>query len=353
MRIFTLNGIKEISNKKWENIVARIKQISNKIWGIIIVAGILVAALDANDQLERWLFGMDIDMAWYSVDTDGGIEIVSLNNVEIVLSESDLLSGRINIPLNLALKNNTSEPLEIVRVELTYDKSLAIKSEAKKLVSTQAGKLVFEHDLGELQVSKNFIPLPTIDVLSFPSFVGIQEIFILLKDGIPFYQVQVLQLSMNEDKDKLLEKNISIDLTIMAKNYGTISSKLLLNLDPVSFNITWPPDIQTKITNVNIEQAKKFRKEWLKANTLNSWEGVYTFESAYKLIKYKKLQTKSNDIVQLVEVDGVLKRVNVDEGGDGYQDYFLVDKTDDGVMDKKFEYVEKIQMIDWKKSSLE
>ncbi|CAG37071.1 hypothetical protein [Desulfotalea psychrophila] len=192
-----------------------------KVWliigGLALIAGLISSAFSVCQEINGWYKNLKIGIAWYKKDQKGDIFLVDTNNIEVTLNESDLFASRIRMPINLAIKNKNDEPLEIVKVELTYDKSLDIRSEAEQKVPIEPGKLVFEHNFGLLSVSKNYTPLPTIDVLSFPTFFAVEEILVVLSDGVPAYTATIIGLHVNEKKDILFQKKLILVFRSMPK----------------------------------------------------------------------------------------------------------------------------------------
>jgi hypothetical protein len=121
------------------------RSIASKTWAFVVGFGVVVGILSSlpsiQQEVKSWFRQINVDLAWYEVDAQGNRNIIPLNRVNIMIDENDLIRRRVNVPINLAVRNRNKEPLEIVSMEFTYDKSLDIRSEAKRKIPREPGEL--------------------------------------------------------------------------------------------------------------------------------------------------------------------------------------------------------------------
>ncbi|WP_156792285.1 hypothetical protein [Desulfotalea psychrophila] len=93
---------------------------------------------------------------------------------------------------------------------------------------------------------------------------------------------------------------------------------------------------------------------WLGGKVIDQWDGFYNSDVIKKsYIQYLKIKANDGSIAQIVYRDRIIRRINVDENGDGLQEYMLIDENGDGNLDKKSIFIPEISMIDWKKEALD
>jgi len=332
--------------------------LAKRLWGFIVGLGVVIGILSGIPAIRQevlgWFRHLDIDLAWYEKDEKGALRMVPLNDVRIVLTEDDILNHRVRLPIHLAVRNHTGEPIDIARLEITYYKSLDVRSEAKNKVAMEPGRIVYEHDLGFLPASESFTPLDPVDVLSFPNIYALEEVIAMTRNGIPIYLVTILRADINAMQGGFKPVKVRLGLTINAKGYTPIKGTINLIQDPISVAILWPSEAKTQTrpidpgTSIDIER-------WKKGTVLTQWEGLYNrkkSDGATIKLQYQKKKSSTGAIVQFVKRDGILRRIDVDDDGDGFEDRILLDTTGDGRVNEEIVFMTKVPMLDWKADAL-
>ena len=127
-----------------------------------------------------------IELAWYEEGSKPPT-LVPLSKAIIRPTSRDVVSGQIEVPINIAINNRDKQPLRVVRVEMNYPKDIDVQSKGNPKLDRDNQLLVYEHDIGTLEPVDNFTPLETIDVLAIPcSSIETSDAFVIqTRDGVP------------------------------------------------------------------------------------------------------------------------------------------------------------------------
>ncbi|KKM14578.1 hypothetical protein LCGC14_1704710 [marine sediment metagenome] len=168
-------GLKGFSSLPKEELVALIRRRLDPLsrrWGVFKWIAV-IAAFGAIPGLD-WLMPPpsrvppQYAIAWYE-RTEGKLRLIPPHDVEVAVSTDDILGDRVRIPIHLALRNLDAVPLEIVRVELSYDADLQISSSGKAKIDPSDRRPVYEHPIGTLENTEHYTPLEPVDTITIPT----------------------------------------------------------------------------------------------------------------------------------------------------------------------------------------
>lgn len=294
---------------------------------------------ETKDQPKKPSFSI----GWYQ-ENDGKLTLLDNAPIKIVVDETVVREQAIKLPVNLAFKNSGQENLEIVNVMLSYPSWAKVKSSGRGQIDPQAGRIVYSHDIGTLPAVSTFTPLSTIDTLVIPYAVYPIPVLAKAKDGIPVHMVIVA----GYPPDSLAGRRFDLEVTITCKGHLPVTTKFPLTM-PLAVNIADPDDKQVKNAAVSESESSAIANQIAATSEiLDAWSSIYSRDGSK--IDYAKIRS-GGDILQVVKVDGVLRRVNLDKGADGTCDFEYLDEDNNGVLEFKLVHRAGYPLLDWFKPS--
>jgi hypothetical protein len=305
--------------------------------GIAVVVGFLA---DVGGLYSTWQNKQPISVgiAWYE-KKDTSLRLVPLDAVIVELAPEDVFNQRVSIPVNLAIANKEAAPLEVVRVELNYDKNLKVESTGKVKIDPSNELLVYEHTIGTLESLGFYTPLETIDTIHVPFVFHVVPVIARSRDGVPFYLVTIVGYEGQKFADKVVQLGVRILCRDRPALTGVIRFHLRAGVQLIGLS-----DIPPNIIDVNKEDVALFQRIPLASEPLVHWKRRDSKEGF--LVDYNKVKF-SGGIYQYILIDGVIRKVNADTDADGRLDYEMFDSTGDGLPEKKAIASKPEAMLDW------
>jgi hypothetical protein len=282
-----------------------------------------------------------VDVSFYTLR--GQEPVLTPSGPEVTITDADLASGQVSVPLRLAFRNRDGRRLELVRVKLSYPRDLTVSSTGRARIDTSNRTLVYEHELGTLESTETFAPLPTLDTLTISHEFSVFAVLALTKDRFPIYTIGI---SGVPDRDRLW-KVIEFEVQAFFRDRPPVTVPLRLRIGPsVDVNIVDPPD-------GHFESLKPQDAQMLGSTAhderLAAWQKIYP--DTGQLIGYEKVR-RGKATVQLIRVAGLLCRVNVDENSDGFIDFQLWATEGAPMPTRRFVPNGRSRMIDWVEDSI-
>ena len=316
------------------------------IWGVTgVLAHILGFFMNIGGCYSDWKGRRlpDVDIAFFEETSDGRLEIVDPNEVQVLVGGDEVLSGRIPITLNLAIRNTGSEVLEVVRVELSYDSGLEVASDGKAKIDPDNRLLIYEHEIGTLEDVNQYTPLETIDTVYVPFNFKIVPAIVVSRDGVPEYY---LAIDGYEDPT-FAAKTVSFGLKVYSRDRPTVNGLVTFHIQP-GIGLVTPYDVSDSIQQSIAPDDLQLFRDLSSAAVVTIEQWKVEQPNGGHLISYHKVRFR-NGIYQVILVDGQMRKVIGDDGADGTVEWLLWDQTFDGVPDRKFSLTPPSPMIDWPK----
>jgi len=276
----------------------------------------------------------EINFSLYAINEKGDVVIYDDDNKNNILIDDNAIAAKqVIIPINIAFVNTGKKSAELEYVILTYDSRLNVSSNSTRLVNSIPGKLTFKHNMEALHPTEgdSYIPLKDSDFI----YLSLEPIFIftpaITKDGVPMYWAGI--------STEFETNDINFSLELVGKNMRSIKKNIIIILlPPIEF--FYP--MQDK--NVIFEDVEDMSFNFSNRTILDSWSEKIDITNTINYTKYSYESTKS---VQTIYVNNQLRRIIIDNNGDGLVDEDYVDTTFDGVLDKKIIHSVKYPMLDW------
>ena len=274
-------------------------------------------------------------------EKDGDIRLIKNGGIPFSVSLNDIYMDQISIPIQVALRSDEGEQLEVQKVEIYYPSGLKVKSTGDPIIDPKGRVLVYEHDLKSLTSESNFTPLKTIDTLIIPFEFSPLEYGSLGKDGVPEYAVVGSHMML------LQQPNYHFLVKTYVKGRPTVQGKFSLNpkLPFLIFQDTKRDSITLDLTFL---EKKIFDRTVSEDEIVDRWT-VVTHKSGAK-ITYVKVSNPSFQAQYLYNGDELMK-VNLDMNKDGFTDHSLINNDGEIGVDLKYIMLEEVDFIDWKESA--
>lgn len=226
-------GLVANTGNKAQTFLAKIRskrRIIGAVWGAFgIVAVISAFFLNVGGFYSAVKQGRtpQVDVAYFMTDADNTIWLVDPQEVTIAVGLEELSSGRIPIPINLAVRNEGSQSLNVVRVELRYDQELRVEPGGRAKIDPKNRLLIYEHELGTLESIEFYTPIDTVDTIYIPFSFVFAPALALSSDGVPVYSWSKI---FSPYSGKFSDREISIGVTIFASDRPAISGEINFRL---------------------------------------------------------------------------------------------------------------------------
>lgn len=268
------------------------------------------------------------------------LRLISPDSVMIKVKLEDYINQRIPFPLNLALRNKDNDPLEVVRVELSYKNTMRVESNGRAKIDPENKLLIYEHEIGTLENVGHYTPLQTIDTLYLPfNFLAV-EVCALTRDGVPLYTVVILS---GVNNFRFADIYLYTPVKIYCKDRPMSIANIILTLRS-DLQLVGLPE-KPKFLSLQDTDRKLLNELQLnKPITLEKWEK--NSKDGY-LLDYKKVCYQKG-VYQIAKIDNQIRLVVVDEDADGKAEYEMMDTTKDGIIDQKAIFSKPVLMLDWK-----
>jgi hypothetical protein len=278
-----------------------------------------------------------VDIAFYKTE-NGSLQIAKDGPV-IALTAQDLAQKKVEIPINLALRNRDGTTLEVLEVQISYNKDLEIRSGGKARIDESNQLLIYEHNLGMLVSSDYYMPLQSLDTISVPFDFDERGSVGVTKDGIPLYALTLFGIPNGERA----QKDIDLGITIYFKDRPPVKDRKRLRMFVVAGIQPVLPEFSKEV-NADAADVYLFRHP-PSGTVLAQWQSGQSPQDP--LIQYKKVRV-NGAIHQLIFVNGELRRLIADINGDGFIDFELFQLNTKNAMLLKVVPRKPIRMIDWK-----
>lgn len=292
---------------------------------------------------------INVSLRLYNINGND-IQLSGDNMLNIFVNRDNILNNEIQIPLRLAIRNKEEADLEVVRAEITYDKSLQIRSTAQKIIHEEPGLITYEHSIGTLPVREGYTPLNIIDTLTLHHHFRTESFIFIAKDGIPMY---VTTITGYDPKAMFYGSNeLTFGVRVYSKNRKPFQGQIKVRLEPVSMvRLLYPPQQANGTTGDPLPGDAQLWSDIVKGQgyLLSEWSGTnkeFNFRIDYKKVQYQ------NGIYQLIFVNGIARRLNVDSDMDGFIDFELFDATGGGKPNLRGTWDGKLIMVDWSPDSI-
>jgi hypothetical protein len=322
-----INGLKN-QKRKWE-------KFKIKLFGVSVL---VILLLTFTFPLPKHTYPM-YSMAFYE-STSKGLKIIDRDSLKVAVSAEDILHNEMKIPLQIALRNDESAPLKVVKVVVTYPKSIDVISKGSHQISPNSNSIIYEHDLQTLEATRNFIPLKTIDTLIVPFKFFVTNLITLTKDDIPIYSVIIY------DSTLFKEKRIDFDIDIFCEDRQTVHGKISPKIKAGLKLIMDLPN--GKIIDPSKEDEKLFCQGIPNSKTASEWESIV--KSTNQKMRYVKKVNK-NHVLRYVYLDNILRRLTVSDTA-GIINYVLLNTSNSNHPNRKINGDNETVTFDWEKSDL-
>ncbi|MCC6612607.1 MAG: hypothetical protein IT320_03955 [Anaerolineae bacterium] len=274
---------------------------------------------------------------------------VSLDDLQAMRSESSAATTMVElpIPVNLSLRNNEGDALELVRVVFSYAGGLRVESTARSRLNPSASEyeneVVYEHDLGTLEGDEYYTPLPQSDVLFVPYAFMLMDTIVRSSEGVPDNVTALVGMGNPFFGDT----NIVLGVRVYALGRPPVETTFTFTVPSLFEPQNWSDASQFR----DADGADRILYDELPTagvGVLDQWRAVNAdgAQFAYTKLSYE------GDIYQIVEVDGVRRKVVVDQNGNGLVNYEMIDLDADGVPDTVLLVWDQELMFDWKTDAL-
>jgi len=289
-----------------------------------------------------------VDISYFVTDSNHAIRIVDPLEVKIEVGLEELSSGRIPFPINLAVRNEDSEPLDLVRVELTYDRELIVKPGGRAKIDPENRILIYEHGLGTLESTEFYTPIDTVDTIYVPLSFAFVPALSLSSDGVPFYSWVTI---LSPYSGKFSDKKIAIGVRIFARDRPPTSG--VINLTLVANAEVYLLFGESEMVSSELED-KDFRlfgeDPAQHSQILDHWQRQ-DVAGGY-LVDYFK-SSGVGGVFQFIQIGGQTRTLIIDSNSDGLADINIFDNTGDGIPDHKFIITPPAEMPDWLPESVQ
>lgn len=306
--------------------------------------------MDAGGVYSKYINGIspNIQIVSYEIK-DGKVNLINPENATVDITPDDILKQKVQIPLNIAVRNIGKQQLDLVRIEFAYDNNLDVISAGKVKIDPENRVLVYEHDLGTLESMDYFTPIQTVDVIQVPFAINVIPTFAYLKYDVPVYY---LAIASSGSEDRFVDKEVVFNIRVFAKDRPTIEGTIKIILKASLNRVGLPTeDANAKHVDVQQDDIDFFSHVPTEnATTLDYWE-KYDDLKGFTVKYYKVKQDKK--VSQYIIIDDKIRRVIVDNDSDGWIDFDMYDINLDNIPDDKIVYdPQKIYMPDWKPSAI-
>jgi hypothetical protein len=282
----------------------------------------------------------EIEICWYN-DEEGQLRLVRGGRVPVLIESSDLAKQQVRLPIRLALRNEEQQPLEIVRVELTYGAELEVNSAGRAKIDPKGRTLVYEHEIGTLEEVETFTPLTSVDVVTIPRHFLVVPTVLITAEGVPVYSVASFSIS------SILQNRFNLGFRVFCRDRKPLSGV-------VSFRLEIPSELSLDLPECEVQVPDAtdiafYAGSIESSEVVQRWEGKLKWSNEY--IEYEK-RTLGTSTFQAVHVDNVLRRLTLDTESDGNVDVALIDTSGDGVPDVRYRVTEPFPMMEWDRSAI-
>ena len=307
-------------------------------WGYLKWSGLFLG-LVAIPALYHFLPSSDrkipnLDIAWYKFD-HGLLKLSDPSAVAEELTPEDILANRLRVPVRLAIRNSGADPLNVTRVELSYDSSIKVVSSGKAKIDPKGGILIYEHNIGTLESQNEFTPIEEIDVLEIPFKFFFVQAVALTQDEVP------MRIGTLVGQDVFGQKKIEFRVRVFSQDRPPALGKV--SVTPVSgVQLFSEGDYERQVSS-SYGDADYFSVDLPKTKSISTWERVYSNSS--KLIGYELFQSPKGK-VRRVSVDGIFRSIAVDQNNDGDIDFLLVKgKPNNNTI--RLDFISRYPLLDW------
>jgi hypothetical protein len=316
-------------------------------WSVIgIVATLLGFAMDLGG-CRSYLVSLTqpkLEIAYFTKDDKGRLTISDKGAVDLNLTQEDLENGKIQVPLNFAIRNLGSESLEDVRIHIKYGKDFEIIPMGTPIIDATGRQYIYEHNIKFLEPIDTYTPLETVDIVRIPFSFRILPIVTLAKGEVPIY----FQILLGSSPDEI-EKIFALDVDIYSKDRNPIHGTIYLKV-PLGMDIIGDDEAKGEYAPMSHADDVFFSQASTQTiGTVDYWERID--EVTNKLITYRKIQT-STSIFQVITIGQQVRRIIVDEDSDQLVDYeFYVPSDENGIIQKIVHLEGKKKMVTWLKDT--
>ena len=309
----------KISNTELIKIIRKNHQIGVTTWTrfkwySLLVVVILAFTFNIAFPLEK-NSAPSYSLAFYEKENET-FKIINPDSVDVDVTQEDVDLKRVRLPLRLAIKNNESNPLKILKVVITYPEGYVVKSTANPMIDPASNSFVYEQDFSTLTPTAYFTPLKTIDTLITSADFQVLDKVVCPKDNIPGF------LRVFIEKSNGLKKNFfDLKVDIYAEGRPVTKGKITVKIKRPSVSILtdYP---ESELVAPGEHDRLLFQMGLPGSVILDSWEAAR--DKDQKSVKYI-LQQDNEGLYQFIFVENVLRRINADTNGDRVIDYILVD----------------------------
>jgi hypothetical protein len=277
----------------------------------------------------------EVALAWYQ-NVDGKLTIVDPEKVNHDLSVEDVFADRVRVPINLAIKNADGKPLEVVRVELSFGADLNIKPGGQPKIDPTGQTLIYEHDIGTLENVNEYTPLRPIDTIEIP-FHFIKDRFITL-----FGDETPVQMAILVGQDIIRKSEVVLNMKVFCKDRPPVDGRVRISIHT---GVQVFSDIQDAIRIATQPGDDAYFSPNLPyVRKITSWSA--TNSRSGKTINYELLDTES-DRIQRIAINGVIRRVTVDENKSGLLSFMLLSPAAKETSIIRMKFGRQWPLIDW------
>ena len=209
------------------------------IGSIALVIGLIV---DFSELQKIYLSYIEpkIDISYFFYDENDFPIINNSDEIIIDITNEDFQSGKIKIPINLAIKNLENRRLSLVRIEIQYDKNINLLSNGKQKIDPDQKLVIYEHEFGTLEIGDKYTMMETIDILEIPFSFIFTPVVGLSKDGVPLYSLIIVGFKENY----FINDSISFEFTIFTEGRKPVSRTLVFKMQ-LMVDVLFPTDGST------------------------------------------------------------------------------------------------------------
>ncbi len=287
---------------------------------------------------------LDVDIVWYEMK-DGRPQLLADNTVYVTIDDHGFKERAMSMPVNLAVRNRTGEMLEVVSVQITYPNWAKVQSQGKGKIDPNGGSIVYSHQIDTLPSIDEFTPLETIDTLTIPFPVQVRPVLFESREGVPSHEWTLWGGPKHGYEGKELKLRFRVD----CKGHKPMLRDLNLNV-PEVFGVAGSMRRKPVLVEIGKAEAESAVRLIDQAKEeLTSWTGQ--IPQGGSTIRFSRNRS-GKSVIQIVRVNDVVRRTNVDQDGDGFVDFDYLDYTGDGIADHKITYENREEMVDWHPDSV-
>jgi hypothetical protein len=237
----------------------------------------------------------------------------------------------------LAVRNKESEPLEAVKVQISYPQGLQVQPAGKPRIDPDNRLLIYEHDLPDLQAANNYTPLESIDTIYLPYYFRQLESGILIDPKLNMTSV------VSSVEKSRYPNGLELNVAIYSKNRPPLTGKVRLFIK-TGGPLARKGDRKRRIEPSTREDARLFHEIARRAEAApNKW--VARDLSKLYILMYRKVHYQGG-VFSVLLIDRKVRYITADLDSNGFADYTLADVIGPRSPDNRMTPLEPEPMVD-------